>query len=68
MTREKCKAMLPIIEAFANGEYIEFFDSLQITQSFTRGVWKVADDIGFGASIDCYRMIKNNEVIYFGNK
>ena len=65
MTREKCKAMLPIIQAFANGEHIEFFDSLQITGSFTRGAWKTAENIGFGCSVDNYRMIKDGKIIYF---
>jgi hypothetical protein len=68
MTREKCKAILPVIEAFANGEHIEFYDSLQITGTFTRGAWKTADNIGFGCSVDYYRMIKDGEVIYFGKK
>ena len=66
MTREKCKEILPVIEAFANGEHVEFYDSLQITSAFTRGVWKTAENIGFGCSVKRYRMIKNHEVIYFG--
>jgi hypothetical protein len=68
MTRKECKAILPVIEAFANGEHIEFYDYLQITGTFTRGLWKTADNIGFGCSVDYYRMIKNGETIYFGQK
>jgi len=68
MTREKCKAILPIIEAFANGEHVEYFDSLQITGTFTRGKWKTANDIGFGRSVDYYRVIKDGKEIYFGEK
>jgi hypothetical protein len=68
MTREKCKAILPIIQAFANGEHVEFYDSSQISRTFTRGVWKTADNIGFGCSVDNYRIIKNGEPIYFNNK
>jgi len=65
MTREKCKAMLPIIEAFANGENIEFYDSLQIVGA-TRGEWKTAENIGFGARVEDYRLItKDNEIVYF---
>lgn len=66
MTREQCNAMLPIIEAFANGEHIEFFDSLKISETHKRGEWVTAKNIGFGCSVDYYRMIKNGEVIYFG--
>ncbi len=65
MTREQCKALLPVIQAFANGEQIEFYDSLQITGTFTRGAWKTASNIGFGCSVDTYRMIKDNKIIYF---
>jgi hypothetical protein len=68
MTREKCKNILPVIEAFANGENIEFYDDSQITGTFSRGEWKTTDDIGFGRPTNYYRMIKNNEIIYFGNK
>ena len=68
MTREKCKAILPVIEAFANGEHIEFYDSLQITGTFTRGCWKTADNIGFGRPVSDYRMIKDGKVIYFVEK
>jgi O6-methylguanine-DNA--protein-cysteine methyltransferase len=68
MTRNQCKAIMPVIQAFANGEHIEFYDSLQVTGTFTRGAWKTADNIGFGRAVDYYRMIKNGEVIYFGDK
>lgn len=68
MTRNQCKSILPVIEAFANGEHVEFFDSQEVTGTYSRGKWKTADDIGFGRSIDYYRMIKNNEIIYFGEK
>ena len=68
MTREKCKQMLPIIQAFAEGEHIDFYDSLQIVGTFKRGAWKTADNIGFGASVDSYRMIKDGKIIYFGDE
>ena len=67
MTREQCKAILPVIEAFANGEHVEFYDSQHIVGN-SRGAWRTAENIGFGRSIDVYRMIKNNEVIHFGKK
>ena len=65
MTREKCKEMLPVIQAFADGEYIEFYDTMSYKSNGSRGMWKTADDIGFGCSIRTYRMIKNDEIIYF---
>lgn len=65
MTREKCKQMLPIIQAFANGEHIEYYDSSKITGTFKRGAWVTAENIGFGSSVDNYRMVKNGEIIYF---
>lgn len=68
MTRDKCKAILPVIQAFANGEHIEFYDSMQITGTFTRGMWKTAENIGFGRSVDYYRMIKEGKTIYFGSE
>lgn len=68
MTREKCKAMLPIIEAFANGETVEFYDSLNIKDG-KRGHWRTADNIGFGARIESYRIVKKDgEIIYFGDR
>lgn len=68
MTREKCKKILPVIEAFVNGECIEFYDSLEITGTFTRGQWKTAENIGFGRSVNDYRMVKNDKIIYFDEK
>ena len=57
MTREQCKVMLPVIEAFANGEHIEFRDCY--------GNWQSANNIGFGANLDQYRMIKDGVTTYF---
>lgn len=59
--------MLPIIEAFANGENVQYYDSLQITGTHTRGEWKTAENIGFGAPIESYRILKGKKVINFGN-
>ena len=67
MTREKCKVILPIIQAFANGENVEYYDSLQITGAFTRGMWRTADNIGFGRPVCDYRIInKDDSIMYFG--
>ena len=57
MTREKANQMLPIIQAFANGETIEYWDSMQITGN-GRGMWKTAENIGMGAPVSYYRMNK----------
>ena len=68
MTREKCKKMLPIIQAFADGKHIEYWDSLQIVGEFQRGMWKTAEDIGFGGSISHYRMIELGTIYYFDGR
>ena len=69
MTREQCKAILPIIRAFAKGERVEFWDTDIIVGSFNRGAWRTAENIGFGCSVDYYRLVKKDgQVIYFGNK
>ena len=68
MTREKCKAILPVIKAFAEGEHIEFWDYMVITGTFSRGAWRTADNIGFGAAVSSYRMIKDGKVIYFDKR
>lgn len=65
MTRKQYKLILPVIEAFANGENVQFYDSLEITGTFTRGAWKTAESIGFNRPIEYYRMIKNGEVLDF---
>jgi hypothetical protein len=67
MTREKCKQMLPIIEAFANGDHIEYWDSMRIVEN-GRGMWTNAEDIGMGASISYYRMIKMGNIYYFDGR
>lgn len=67
MTRNQCKEMLPVIQAFADGEHIEYWDSLQIVGTWTRGAWKTADNsVGFGRPAEYYRMVKDGEIIYFG--
>ena len=68
MTRNKAKEMLPIIQAFADGECIEYWDSLQIVDSFRRGMWKTAENLGMGAATSEYRMIKMGEVHYFDGR
>jgi hypothetical protein len=68
MTRKQCRDILPVIQAFAEDEHIEFYDSLQIVSTFKRGAWKTAENIGFGASMDTYRMIKDGKIIYFNDK
>lgn len=60
--------MLPVIEAFANGEHIEFWDRFEIVDTFRRGKWVTADDIGFGASVSSYRMIKDGMIHYFDGR
>jgi hypothetical protein len=57
--------MLPVVSAFADGEDVQFFDSQMIYEG-KRGCWRTAENIGFGRTVDYYRMIKNGETIYFG--
>jgi hypothetical protein len=68
MTREHSKLMLPIIQAFSEGECIEYWDNLEIVSSFQRGMWKTSDSIGFGVSTSYYRMIKNGMIYYFDGR
>jgi hypothetical protein len=68
MTREQCKAMLPVIEAFSNGECIEYWDNLEIVGTFRRGMWKTADDLRFGVNPSNYRMIKEGMIHYFDGR
>jgi hypothetical protein len=68
MTREKCKQMLPVIQAFVDGEHIEYWDSMQITGTFSRGMWKTAENIGMGAHVGSYRMIKMGNIHYFDGR
>lgn len=68
MTREQCKRILPVIEAFSNGEHIECWDNLEIVGSTQRGLWRTADNIGFGASPSYYRMIKGGMIYYFDGR
>jgi hypothetical protein len=68
MTRQKCKAILPVIQAFAEGKCIEYWDSMQIVASFQRGMRKTADNIGFGSSISDYRMIEGGVIRYFDGR
>lgn len=69
MTREQCKNTLPIIEAFANGEHIEYWDSLEIVGTFQRGKWKTADySIWTGIPPSNYRMIKDGMIYYFDGR
>lgn len=68
MTREKCKQMLPVIQAFADGEIIEYWDSTEITGTFSRGLWKTAENIGMGAPIGYYRMFVDGVYIYFDGR
>lgn len=65
MTREKCKQMLPVIQAFADGKIIEYWDATEITGTFSRGLWKTAENIGMGAPISYYRMFVDGVYIYF---
>jgi hypothetical protein len=68
MNRKQCKAMLPIIKAFAEGENVEYFDSLQITKTWGRGMWKTEDNLYFSMSVEYYRINKgNNEYVYFSD-
>lgn len=68
MTRNQCKAILPVIQAFANNEHIEYWDSFQIVGTFRSGMWKTSDNIGFGVGVSNYRMIKNGMVHYFDGR
>ena len=70
MTREKCKQMLPLIQAFADGEDIEYYDSFQLHQDddFKQGAWVKTENLGVGGNISSYRMIKDGKIIYFDNQ
>lgn len=68
MTRQKCKAILPVVQAFAEGKHVEYWDSMQIVSTFQRGMWKTADDIGFGSSVSDYRLIEDGMVHYFDGR
>lgn len=68
MTRSKAKEMLPIIQAFADGECIEYWDSLEIVGPHHRGLWRTAESMGMGASISYYRMIKLGMIHYFDGR
>lgn len=69
MTREQCKRILPVIEAFSNGEHIEYWDSLEIVASHQRGKWKTEEDsLGFGVHPSYYRMIKGGMIHYFDGR
>ena len=69
MTREQCKIIMPVIEAFANGEHIEYWDSLEIVGPFQRGKWKTEDySLGFGVHPSHYRMIKDGMIHYFDGR
>lgn len=50
--------MLPIIEAFANGAIVEYYDVHSIALNGKRGMWKTAENIGFGEDPNKYRIIK----------
>ncbi len=68
MTREQCKELLPVIQAFSEGECIEFWDNLEIVGTHRRGKWKTSDNIGFGVSPSNYRMIKHGMIHYFDGR
>jgi hypothetical protein len=68
MTRKQCIKILPVITAFAEGKHIEYWDSMQIVGTFKRGMWKTADNIGFGVGCSNYRMIENGVVHYFDGR
>ena len=65
MTRKKCIAMLPIIQAFAAGEHIQYYDNTNIENDRWVGRWVTAEDIGFGMPVHYYRAIRNGEPFYF---
>ena len=49
MTREKCKDLLPLFIAFANGAHVEYLNH--------QGEWVTEDNIGFGTTgVDRYRV------------
>lgn len=68
MTRDMCKFILPVIQAFADGEYIEYWDNTQLVGLSGRGMWKTSDNIGFGVNISRYRMIKDDTAYYFDGR
>lgn len=68
MTKEQCKKLLPVIQAFANGEDIEYWDALQIVGTFQRGMWKKSENMGFGTVCSNYRMIKMGKIYYFDGR
>ncbi len=60
---------MPVIEAFANGEHIEYWDNLEIVGRIQRGLWRTADDsLGFGVHPSYYRMIKDGMIHYFDGR
>lgn len=66
MNREKCKAILPVIQDFANGEHIEYYDPFHIWENERgRGAWKTADNIGFGQPVNYYRKKVGERYVYY---
>ena len=59
MTREEAKELLPIIQAFAEGKRIEFFDGK---------IWIELDEYGFNASSNDYRIISEPKYRPFESK
>lgn len=61
MTRDKCKIMLPVINAYAEGLNLQYLDY--------KGVWTTPSEevgIGFGANVEDYRVLNSdNSFTYF---
>ena len=66
MTRKMAIRVLPIIQEFANGADIQYYDSAYLNEKGTRGKWVSSENIGFGnANPSAYRMVTDKGYVYF---
>lgn len=67
MTRNKAAKMLQLIQDFSEGKNVQYYDSMEIIGTFTRGCWKTATDLSLGLGLNYYRLVGiNGEIIYYG--